>query len=652
MCGITGFWQLEPFDRDRAGARVAAMAKAIRHRGPDDSGVWIDEEGRIALGHRRLSIVDLSPEGRQPMVSRSGRYVLVFNGEVYNYRRIRDELAGEASFRSNSDTEVMLAAIERWGLTEATRRFIGMFAFAVWDKHQRELALVRDRLGIKPLYYTPTARSLVFGSELRALTQYPIDRALNGEAISGLLSYGVIPAPLSVYRGTFKQLPGTILRFRETDLSRPTTEMYWSAVAVAREGLAQPFTGSDEAAVAELESLLRDAVGLRMIADVPLGAFLSGGIDSSTIVALMQSQATQRVRTFSIGFREAEFNESLNARAVARHLGTEHTELVVGAREALEVVPKLPEIYDEPFADSSQVPTFLVSSLTRRHVTVALSGDGGDELFGGYNRHVWIPLVWSVARRIPAALRSRIGATLESATPGLFDRLYSSSERFLPERLRIRIPGEKLVKLGAAFRCASEIDMYERVKVHWTSSELSLLEKAQSTLRHPQARLNDARASMMLRDLEDYLPNDILTKVDRASMAVGLEARVPLLDHRVVAFSWRLPGRLKVRGTQGKWILRRLLARYLPEALFDRPKMGFGVPLAAWLRGPLREWGETLLAERRLRQDGLLNPSMVRAAWSEHVSGRRDRHHELWILLMLNAWLDFERGSPERFWAP
>lgn len=647
MCGITGFWQPKGVEREAAIARVEAMAQAIRHRGPDDSDTWVDATSGVGLGHRRLSIVDLSPEGRQPMTSRSGRYVIVFNGEVYNYRRLREELGQGEAFRGHSDTEVMLAAIERWGLTAATERFIGMFAFALWDKQERTLELVRDRLGIKPLYYGLQKGALIFGSELRALLRFPIERNLNLDAVSALLRTGVIPAPLSIYQGVFKQMPGTILRFSLPNIAHFSCDTYWSAAEVARQGIERPFQGSAEDALQGLDEVLRDAVNLRMIADVPLGAFLSGGIDSSLVVALMQSQATQRVRTFSIGFNDQEFNESANARAVARVLGTDHTELEVDAQQALAVVPKLPGIYDEPFADSSQIPTYLVSSLTRQQVTVALSGDGGDELFGGYNRHIYIPLVWSLARHVPASLRRALARGLHGTSPGALAAAYSRFERLLPNGFRVRIPGEKLKKLGLVLACPDEMAMYERMTVHWETPGPLL--NHSTSLAPPgiscPAALSDARSRMMFRDLIDYLPNDILTKVDRASMAVGLEARVPLLDHRVLAYAWRLPQSFKVRGTQGKWILRRLLARYVPQDLFDRPKMGFGIPLASWLRGPLRPWSEAMLDESRLRRDGLLDSKLVRAAWQDHLSGQRDRHHELWILLMLNAWLEAERSG-------
>ena len=656
MCGITGFWTS---GRDHTGEMswiTHAMTATLHHRGPDDHGSWVDETAGLALGHTRLSIVDLSASGHQPMMSASGRYVITFNGEVYNHRMLRRELTatGRApGFRGHSDTEVMLAAIEAWGIDAAVEQFVGMFAFALWDRETRSLHLVRDRLGIKPLYYGWSGRTLLFASELKAFRVHPGFQAeVDRDAVAFLMQRGCVPAPHSIYRGVFKLLPGTILTFEAPDGRDPSARVYWSAHEVAARGVAKPFTGSDREAVDHLDTLLRDAVALRMVADVPLGAFLSGGVDSSTVVALMQAQSGRPVRTFSIGFADLEHDEAGQARAVANHLHTDHTELYVSPADALAVIPRLPELYDEPFADSSQIPTFLVSAVARRYVTVALSGDGGDELFAGYNRHVWATRLWRATQWMPESVRTVSSRALAAVGTDAWERLVHRIRPLVPRALGDRTPGAKLQKLVRAFSASSADGIYDSLASQWdVPNSLVLGATAPAalptdgayhpTFAHPFER-------MLYLDLVTYLPDDILTKLDRASMAVSLEARVPLLDHRVVEFAWHLPRSMRVRAGRSKWILRQVLDRYVPRALIDRPKWGFAVPLDAWLRGPLRPWAEELLDPRILRDDGFLDAEVVRSHWTAHLSGRRNLGEQIWNVLMFQAWLDGQRNEQSR----
>jgi len=652
MCGITGLWDI--FGRlgaEQAAAAARRMNRALSHRGPDDEG-YFDEAG-LWLAHRRLSIIDLSAEGHQPMISPSGRYVIVFNGEVFNHKRLRPELERHGvRFRGHSDTEVMLAAVEHWGLRGAVERFIGMFAFALWDRKDRCLALVRDRLGIKPLYYGWAAGRFVFGSELKALRAAPgFANAINRDALTLLLRHNYIPAPHSIYEGVYKLLPGTMLSVdtrlaaspESVEAATARAAHYWSAREVAEGGARSRYRGTEEAAATELERLLRDAIALRMEADVPLGAFLSGGVDSSTVVALMQAQSGRPVRTFSIGFHEAGFDEAQHAKAVARHLGTNHTELYVTSREALEVVPKLPEIYDEPFSDSSQIPTFLVSQLARRHVTVSLSGDGGDELFGGYNRYFYLRQFWSRISHIPFPLRRAIAHTLDSA-PTFWGAALERAMPVIPRRWRVNTVREKIVRLAGVLKLESPDLLYHQLVSHWHDPAAVVLGGSEPstalTDSARQAALNDYTERMMYTDLVSYLPDDILAKVDRASMAASLEARVPLLDHRVLEFAWRLPLHFKIRNGEGKRLLRQVLYRYVPKELIERPKQGFGVPIGDWLRGPLRDWAEALLDEHRLRGEGFFDPGPIRKTWSDHLSRRSDEHYRLWDVLMFQSWLE------------
>lgn len=646
MCGIVGFWQSEEASETELLATVRSMALALAHRGPDDAGEWADSQPGLALGFRRLAIIDLSPNGAQPMQSASGRYLIVFNGEVFNFGELKRELQGLGyRFRGGSDTEVMLAGVEQWGVEPAVRRFIGQFAFALWDRRDRCLHLVRDRLGIKPLYYGWAGSTLIFGSELKALRANPgFDAQIDRNALTLFFRHNYIPAPYAIYKGIRKQLPGTILTFRSPNSDDVTETTYWSARAVAEEGVSRRFDGTALEAIDELERHLTDSVKLRMIADVPLGAFLSGGIDSSTTVALMQKLSDRPVKTFTIGFHEGNYDEAAHARKVATHLGTDHTELYVSPEEAQAVIHRLPELYDEPFADSSQIPTFLISQLARRDVTVSLSGDGGDELFGGYNRYFRGRTIWNRMGMLPSALRRAGARAITSVSPQSWDRSLAMLEPAIPASFREPMPGDKLHKLAEVLAVDSPESMYHGLVSHWRQPDNLVLGGMEPitllTDRSEWARLSDFTEQMMYLDLLTYLPNDILTKVDRASMGVSLEARVPLLDHRVVEFAWSLPLSLKISNGTGKWALRQVLYRHVPRKLIERPKMGFGVPIDEWLRGPLREWAEELLSVERINQEGFLRPEPIRAKWEEHLTGKRNWHYQLWDVLMFQAWFE------------
>lgn len=643
MCGVTGFWA-PPGLEDPRGV-LDAMTDAVAHRGPDARGTWLDGDFGIALGHRRLSIVDLSESGRQPMRSASGRYTICFNGEVFNFPELRADLERDGAapaWRGHSDTEVMLAAIEAWGLAAAVERFVGMFAFALWDSAERRLHLVRDRLGIKPMHWAKTPAGLCFGSELKSLRRFPrFDRGLDALALEQYLRANCVPAPRTIYQAARKLEPGTILTFERPGAS-PKETRYWSAHDAAQRGLDAPFAGDARDAADELEKVLKRAVRLRLVADVPLGAFLSGGIDSSTVVALMQAQSSAPINTFSIANEDAALDESATAAAVARHLGTHHTTLVATPGLALEVIPRLAGMYDEPFSDSSQIPTWLVAKLARPHVTVALSGDGGDEVFGGYNRHVWAPRLWSALGRVPVAAREVAARGLTALSPDAWDRLFAAAGPLAP---RVRVPGVRVHKLAGLLASPSTDALYEQLVSHWTPRDGLLRGRpgAGTTAPAPLERAGFAE-QMMYRDLVTYLPDDILTEVDRASMAVSLETRVPLLDHHVVELAWTLPLAQKIRGTTGKLVLRDVLHRYVPAALVSGPKTGFGIPLGQWLRGPLKDWAEALLAPDRLAREGFFEPRVIRQRWAEHLSGQRPWEHHLWDVLMFQAWLEAERA--------
>lgn len=643
MCGITGFYDTRSAAPGSGEALIRAMTDTLIHRGPDDGGVWQDGETGIALGNRRLAIIDLSEAGRQPMASSCGRFVLAYNGEIYNAAELRRELeqAGRA-FRGYSDTEVIVEGCAVWGVEETAKRIIGMFAFALWDKRETRLLIVRDRLGIKPLYWTLTEGVLLFGSELKALKAHDAFRPeIDRNAVASYLRHNYIPAPHTIYRNVHKLEPGKILIAGSS--GAPRIASFWSLEDVVRAGSSNGFDGSMDEAVDELDALLRDAVSRRMVSDVPLGAFLSGGIDSSTIAALMQAQSDRPVRTFSIGYENQGFDEADDAAAIARHLGADHTGLTATARDALNVIPSLSRIYDEPFADASQIPTYLVSRLTRDHVTVALSGDGGDELFGGYTRYFsadkyeW-PLFDS-----PNALRCAAAGAFRSLSPAGWDRLAS----VVPEKYRPVLVGEKLHKLSDCLGGDRDA-FYRRLISHWDNpGELVADAQEYETRAWDKSlpdRMPDFVARMQYLDSSIYLPDDILAKVDRASMAVSLEVRVPILDHRVAEFAWTLPREMKVANGSGKLVLRRLLRRYVPDNLIKRRKMGFGVPINEWLRGPLKDWADDLLSTDALNRHGLINPEPVQRKWREHLSGAKSWPLPLWSVLMLQSWCDAQQS--------
>ena len=640
MCGIAGMvdWRAAT-SADALRSIADAMIETVRHRGPDAGDVWVEAEGGVALGQRRLAIIDLSPGGAQPMHSADRRFVITFNGEIYNYRDIRRELqAAGHPMRSDSDTEVLLEACALWGVEAAIERAIGMFAFALWDRKTRSLTLARDRLGIKPLYYAASPERILFASQLKAFRPAPHWKpTIDEDAVVGYLRHAYIAQPRTIYREAEKLAPGHILTLREG--STPSPKCFWDlrGIAVAGQRRNDPVPDPREAAD-RLDALLRDSVKLRMIADVPLGAFLSGGIDSSTVVALMQAQSTRAVKTFSIGFHESGYDEAQCAKQVAAHLGTDHTEFYVEPRHALDVIPHLADWFDEPFADPSQIPTYLVSELTRKHVTVALSGDGGDELFAGYNRYVWAERLARAVNLVPRPLRGASAAALRALAPQTWNRLFG----FVPAAWRPALPGDKLHKITTLLDNPQPDAIYRRLVSQWERPE-----EVAAAGREPRGPMWDPTIAhdfpalvprMQFLDMITYLPDDILTKVDRATMAVGLEGRVPLLDHRVVAYSWSLPLEFKLRGGRSKWLLRQVLDRYVPRSLIDRPKMGFGVPIDAWLRGPLREWAESLLAPARLASDGFVRVEPVRRAWREHLEGSRNWQYPLWTVLMLQAW--------------
>lgn len=646
MCGIAGIFRSGAASADELACAVTRMASAIAHRGLDDSGTFVDAPAGVALGFRRLSIIDLSALGRQPMRSATGRFTMIFNGEVFNYRELRQELerAG-CTFRGHSDSEVILASFERWGVSASARRFVGMFAIAMWDATTRMLMLLRDRLGKKPVYVyaRPGGGLITFGSELKALVAGPeFDRTLDADALTDFLRYLYVPGPRTIYRHVIKLRPGSILTLSDPAMPLPAAEPFWSVEEAARNGLDDPFDGDEEDAQRALQRLLAESVEMRMQADVPLGALLSGGIDSTTVVALMQRASPRPVKTFSVAFAEQEYNEAPHAARLAQHLGTDHTEILLTGADALAVVPRLSEIFDEPHADTSQIPAFLVCQVARRDVTVALSGDGGDEVFGGYNRYVYGQRMLERMRQVPRPARVAIAAAIGSLGPDSWDRAHRAVRPLLPTGLRQRMPGEKLHKIAHLMGSDSVPHMYRSLVSAWQHPESLVIG---STRRDGELervmRSSSPRAlvdRMMLADQLTYLTEDQLAKVDRVSMAVSLEVRVPLLDHRLVEFAWRLPASMKIRGGTGKWMLRRVLYNLVPEELVERPKQGLSVPIGEWLRGPLRAWAEALLSPSGLRRDGILNPEPIGRAWSALQRSRDEVALRLWAALMFQSW--------------
>ncbi|HUH59514.1 MAG TPA: asparagine synthase (glutamine-hydrolyzing) [Candidimonas sp.] len=649
MCGITGFFQQHVSDPEMA-ANIKLMSARLTHRGPDDSGHWVDDTAGLALGHRRLSILDLSPAGHQPMTSSDGRLVIAFNGEIYNHLDLRRQLGSDGvnpKWRGHSDTETLLACFCAWGVERTLQACVGMFAFALWDRGAKSLTLARDRMGEKPLYWGWQGNVLLFGSELKALKAHPACSAqIDRNSLALLLRHGYIPSPYSIYEGIGKLRPGHMLSIPLASgkpVAMPDSQAYWRLNDVVAAGLAHPFSRSDSDAIDALEAQLSQSINAQMLADVPVGAFLSGGIDSSTIVSLMQAQSSRPIKTFTVGFAEGENDESIHAKAVARHLGTDHTELHVSARDALDVIPKLAAMYCEPLSADSQIPTFLLSQIARKHVAVALSGDGGDELFGGYNRYLNARKVWGQMQRLPLSARRAAAKILRLLPPPAWDRLFEAIKPALPSRLHIAIPGTKAQKLADVLELSSEDAYFSRLTSHWQDPASILIggNEPPTILTSPEMwpKTDSFEHWMMAMDAQTFLPEEVLVKVDRAAMACSLEARTPMLDHRVVELAWGMPLSMKIRNGQGKWLLRQVLYRHVPKKLIERPKAGFGIPIDAWLRGPLREWAESLLDEKRLTSEGYFHAPPVRTMWLEHLSGRYNWQYQLWPILVFQAWL-------------
>lgn len=645
MCGFAGFLQPKRFSTDVGKQYINRMINNINHRGPDDSGIWLDEQQGIGLGHRRLSILDLSPAGHQPMISSSGRFVIAFNGEIYNHFEIRKKLGKQnIEWHGHSDTETLLAGFENWGIKKTLETCIGMFAFVIWDREKNSLTLARDRVGEKPLYYgwqgTGENACFFFGSELKALKGHPsFSGEINREAVGRFTAYGYVPAPYSIFKDIKKLEPGKILTVSSMR-RQPKTTTYWSFADVALAGVQHPLI-SEGSAIEELDGILISAVKQQMVADVPVGAFLSGGIDSSTIVSLMQASSKQPVKTFSIGFNEHSYNEAAAAKTVANFLGTDHNELYVTPKEALDTIPQLPYIYCEPFADSSQIPTILISALAGQNVTVSLSGDGGDEVFGGYNRYTLTNNLWDKISKLPLGLRQLFVSLIYRVSPQTLDLIFNLIQPFLPNALLLNNFGEKIHKAARILPAQNLEELYTGLTTSWTPAEIGFrnlnLKEEMNAIISSLHQLNDIE-KMMLLDSIQYLPNDILVKLDRASMSQSLETRAPFLDHRVIEFAWRMPQSYKLKNNSSKWILREILYKRVPKEIVNRPKMGFGVPIDAWLRGPLKDWAAELLNKNRLKNEGFFDAELVEKKWKQHLSGERNLQHQLWNVLMFNAW--------------
>lgn len=643
MCGIVGILGHNDHDLEYI---INKMTLTLQHRGPDDHGVWCDHNAQIALGHSRLSILDLSPAGHQPMYSHTQRYVIAFNGEIYNHLELRKELNenGYSKWKSHSDTETLLAGFEAWGIKKTLEKIVGMFAISLWDRSEKALYLARDRMGEKPLYYGFQNGVFLFASELNAIKQHAAFLGrINRNAIALQLRHNYIPDPWSIYEGIYKLSPGTYIKVIPNS-QEITPLTYWSLKEYITDYSPKTLLPTDPStAIRELEVLLKKTVQDQMLSDVPIGAFLSGGIDSSLVTALMQIQSAQPIKTFTIGFDQPGYNEAEYAKMVARHLKTEHTELYVTNQDALNIVPKLPTLYDEPFSDSSQIPTFLVSQMTKHHVSVALSGDGADELFGGYNRYYWADVLWKKFQILPQPIRTIMSDFLRYPSAQKLNNAFEFLSPLVPHRFRYKNVGDKLHKLSSLLSLNTREKLYLDLISHWKSPDTIVInghEPDNVQIRLQEMQDLDFISQMMYTDTTSYLCGDILTKVDRASMGVSLETRAPFLDHRIVEAAWRLPLSLKIHEGQTKWILRKILYNYVPKELIERPKMGFGAPIGDWLRGPLRDWAEELLNEDRLKKEGYFNPTPIRIKWEEHLSKRRNWQYDLWDILMFQAWLE------------
>jgi asparagine synthase (glutamine-hydrolysing) len=643
MCGLTGFIWNSDSKISHVARSLDLMTDAINHRGPDSEGSWIDEKDCISIGHKRLSVLDLTSAGSQPMFSNSKRYVIAFNGEIYNHNTLRSLLNKEMVWNGHSDTETLLACFEHWGVDKTLENLVGMYAIALYDSVEKVLYLVRDRMGEKPLYYGWNNGVFLFGSELKAIKSFPgFSGVVDRSALALYLQYDYVPAPFSIYKGIKKLPQGSYIKIKMNSGRWDSKQIldpieYWSLKDVALSGQSNTSKKSNEhKLIDKLDDVLSESIEQQMISDVPLGVFLSGGVDSSLVASLMQKNSMDKIQTYTVGFNERSYNEAEYAKKVALHLGTEHTELYVSPEQAIKVIPKLPLIYDEPFADSSQIPTFLVSEMAKKHVTVAISGDGGDELFGGYNRYTMACKIWKNVEKTPFFVRKALSKGITSVSPRMWDNLGS----IIPQRLNIAHPGDKAYKF-ADILLASEIgDVYNRLVSHWENSCDIVI--GCNNINKPiyESHFINDEHNMMFLDSVTYLPDDILTKVDRASMASSLETRAPFLNHKVVEFAWNLPLDIKIRDSKGKWIVRKVLDKYVPNKLIDRPKMGFGIPIDSWLRGPLKDWAESLLDESRLKSEGFFHPEPIRKIWAEHLSKQGNWHHHLWSILMFQAWLE------------
>ena len=646
MCGLAGFLAEQGVEKNSVKHCLNIMGNALNHRGPDDKGDWFDDN--VGLVHRRLSIHDLTTKGHQPMISPNGRFVFVYNGEIYNFKELKRDLSAlGAIFLSNSDTEVFLSAIEAWGLEKALHRVVGMFAVALWDRREKVLTLARDRMGEKPIYYgwqgTGNNRFFLFGSELKALRVHPSwQGGVERGAVAHLLRYNYIPAKQTIHPKIYKLLPGHLLRLtRKNSKWQERTEMWWSLQNVIEQALESPYDGDIEQATDVLDSLLCKVINDQRVADVPLGAFLSGGIDSSVVVGMMQKLSSQSVQTFTIGYDNASYDESTHAKDVAQHIGTNHTEWIISTKDIQSIIPNLASIYDEPFADASQLPTVLLSQLAHRHVTVSLSGDGGDELFAGYNRHLWAPVILSKMNKVPRILRRVMARMLVTPSPNSWDNFFNQSSHLPSRYLKMRQPGEKIHRIASILNASGEQELYSRLVRSWNEPVPVLGEHSVNIADNYETLWNMGKSfadRMTYLDAVTYLPDDVLVKLDRATMSSSLETRVPFLDHRIVEFAASLPLSMKIHDGEGKWVLRRVLERYVPRNLTERPKTGFGMPLNEWLRGSLRDWADDLLSEQRLREDDLFDVAVIRDAWKKHLSGKYNLQYQLWSVLMFQAW--------------